>query len=136
VGERKTYPSDLTDEQWAVVGPFLGAWKAKHPSVSGQQGRYQLREIVNATQPGFTVGTCDDRRSRSLSRPREEPSTSFAEFLRCRLPGRISYVRGHRDADGTGVKGSIQMYQEVRFDPVMVGAAIAGDQLGTSEAGE
>jgi transposase len=48
VGKRKAYPSDLTDEQWAVVGPFLDAWKAKHPSVSGHQGRYQLREIVNA----------------------------------------------------------------------------------------
>jgi hypothetical protein len=22
MGERKAYPSDLTDEQWAVVGPF------------------------------------------------------------------------------------------------------------------
>jgi transposase len=48
VGKRKAYPSDLTDEQWEVVGPFLHAWKAKHPSVSGHQGRYELREIVNA----------------------------------------------------------------------------------------
>lgn len=42
------YPSDLTDAQWAVLGPFLVAWKAKHPSVSGHQGCYDLREIVNA----------------------------------------------------------------------------------------
>jgi transposase len=48
MGERKAYPSDLTDEQWAVVGPFLDAWKAKHPSVSGHQGRYSLREILNS----------------------------------------------------------------------------------------
>jgi transposase len=48
MGERKAYPSDLTDEQWAVVGPFLHAWKARHPSVSGDQGRYELREILNA----------------------------------------------------------------------------------------
>jgi transposase len=46
--ERKAYPSDLSDQQWAVVGPFLDAWKARHPSVSGHQGRYELREIVNA----------------------------------------------------------------------------------------
>ncbi len=45
---RAPYPSDLTDAQWAVVGPFLDAWKARHPSVSGHQGRYLLREIVNA----------------------------------------------------------------------------------------
>ncbi len=48
VGERAAYPSDLSDEQWAVVGPFLAAWKAKHPSASGHQGRYELREIVNS----------------------------------------------------------------------------------------
>ncbi|WP_432986311.1 IS5 family transposase [Dactylosporangium sp. CA-233914] len=48
MGERKRYPSDLTDEQWAVIGPFLDAWKARHPSVSGYQGRYELREIVNS----------------------------------------------------------------------------------------
>lgn len=44
---RKPYPSDVTDAQWAVVGPFLEAWKAQHPSVSGHQGRYELREILN-----------------------------------------------------------------------------------------
>ena len=48
MGERKAYPSDLTDEQWAVVGPFLDAWKARHPSVSGHTGRYSLREILNS----------------------------------------------------------------------------------------
>jgi transposase len=48
MGDRAAYPSDLTDEQWAVIGPFLQAWKAKHPSVSGHQGRYSLREILNA----------------------------------------------------------------------------------------
>jgi transposase len=48
MGERQAYPSDLSDQQWAVVGPFLDAWKARHRSVSGHQGRYELREIVNA----------------------------------------------------------------------------------------
>jgi transposase len=48
VEQRAAYPSDLTDAQWAVVGPFLQAWKARHPSVSGHQGSYDLREIVNA----------------------------------------------------------------------------------------
>jgi transposase len=48
VSGRAAYPSDLTDAQWAVIGPFLDAWKARHPSVSGHQGRYELREVVNA----------------------------------------------------------------------------------------
>jgi transposase len=48
VSDRAAYPSDLTDAQWALVGPFLEAWKAKHPSVSGHEGRYELREIVNS----------------------------------------------------------------------------------------
>lgn len=45
---RKPYPSDVTDEQWELVGPVITAWKARHPSVSGHQGKYAMREIVNA----------------------------------------------------------------------------------------
>jgi transposase len=45
---RRGYLSDLTDAQWAVLEPFLAGWKAKHPSATGHQGRYELREIVNA----------------------------------------------------------------------------------------
>lgn len=50
MGDRKPYPSDVTDEQWALIGPFLDAWKAKRVavSVSGRHGDYDLREIVNA----------------------------------------------------------------------------------------
>ncbi|MFC4114306.1 IS5 family transposase [Nonomuraea zeae] len=46
--ERKPYPSDLSDAQWALIEPVLTAWKAAHPSVSGHEGDYELREIVNA----------------------------------------------------------------------------------------
>ncbi|MFG2557289.1 IS5 family transposase [Streptomyces sp. NPDC048581] len=45
---RKPYPSDLTDEQWELVEPVIAAWKARHPSVSGHQGKYAMQEIVNA----------------------------------------------------------------------------------------
>ncbi len=48
VTERKPYPSDLSDAQWALIEPVLRAWKAAHPSVSGHDGNYGLREIVNA----------------------------------------------------------------------------------------
>lgn len=46
--ERRGYPSDLTDERWALIEPVITAWKAAHPSVSGHQGRYAMREIINA----------------------------------------------------------------------------------------
>ncbi len=48
MSERKPYETDLSDEQWALVEPVITAWKAAHPSVSGHQGRYEMREIVNA----------------------------------------------------------------------------------------
>ncbi len=48
VSERKPYPSDLSDEQWALIEPVITAWKARHRSVSGHQGAYAMREIVNA----------------------------------------------------------------------------------------
>ncbi len=46
--ERKSYKTDLSDVQWALIEPAIAAWKAAHPSVSGRQGRYEMREIVNA----------------------------------------------------------------------------------------
>ncbi|MEU3795772.1 IS5 family transposase [Streptomyces fructofermentans] len=48
MSERKPYKTDVSDEQWALVEPVIAAWKAMHPSVSGHQGRYAMREIVNA----------------------------------------------------------------------------------------
>lgn len=47
MSERKPYKTDLSDEQWALVEPVIAAWKAAHRSVSGHQGRYGMREIVN-----------------------------------------------------------------------------------------
>lgn len=48
VSERKSHKTDLSDEQWALVEPVITAGKAGHPSVSGHQGRYAMREIVDA----------------------------------------------------------------------------------------
>ncbi|MFF8918851.1 IS5 family transposase [Streptomyces sp. NPDC015032] len=48
MSERKPYPSDLSDEQWALIEPVITAWKDRHRSVSGHQGSYSMREIVNA----------------------------------------------------------------------------------------
>jgi transposase len=46
--DRKRYPSDLSDERWALIEPVITAWKAAHPSASGHQGGYEMREIINA----------------------------------------------------------------------------------------
>ncbi|WP_218038940.1 transposase [Acrocarpospora pleiomorpha] len=48
MSERKPYLSDLSDERWALIEPVITAWKAAHPSVSGHQSGYAMRENVNA----------------------------------------------------------------------------------------
>ncbi|MEI5011936.1 transposase, partial [Streptomyces sp. PmtA] len=48
MNDRQSYKSDLSDERWALIEPVIAAWKARHPSVSGHQGNYDMREIVNA----------------------------------------------------------------------------------------
>src|SRR5262249_8065957 len=48
VSQRRGYYTDATDEQWALVEPVIVAWKARHPSVSGHDGRYPMRAIVDA----------------------------------------------------------------------------------------
>ncbi|MFI6360747.1 transposase [Streptomyces sp. NPDC050743] len=40
--------SDLSDERWALIGPVITSWKARHPSASGHQGNHDMREIVHA----------------------------------------------------------------------------------------
>ncbi|GAB2722601.1 IS5-like element ISSco3 family transposase [Kitasatospora kifunensis] len=48
MGERRAYSSDLSDEAWELIRPVITAWKSRHLSVSGHQGRYEMREILNA----------------------------------------------------------------------------------------
>lgn len=48
--ERKSYPSDLSDEQWALIQPMITAWKQDRVtrSATGDPGACDLREAVNA----------------------------------------------------------------------------------------
>ncbi len=48
MSDRNPYKSDLSDERWALIEPVITAWKARHRSVSGHHGNYEMREIVNA----------------------------------------------------------------------------------------
>ncbi|WP_435225698.1 transposase [Streptomyces sp. Tue6028] len=48
MSDRQPYKSDLSDERWALIEPVIASWNAQHPSVSGHQGAYEMREIVNA----------------------------------------------------------------------------------------
>lgn len=47
--EREPYPSDLSDEQWALIEPMITAWKQDRVSRSatGDPGSCDLREVVN-----------------------------------------------------------------------------------------
>ncbi|WP_394438661.1 IS5 family transposase [Streptomyces sp. SGAir0957] len=56
MADRQPYPSDLSDEAWELIRPVLTAWKGRHPSVSGHQGRYAMREVVNAILYQARVG--------------------------------------------------------------------------------
>jgi transposase len=47
VSDRKPYPSDLSDAAWTLIEPIVTAWKARHPSPTGNSGRYEMREILN-----------------------------------------------------------------------------------------
>lgn len=48
--ERKPYPSDLSDVQWALIEPMTTAWKQDRVarSATGDPGFCDLREVVNA----------------------------------------------------------------------------------------
>lgn len=48
MSDRQPCKSDLSDERWALIEPVITAWKTQHPSISGHQGNYAMREIVNA----------------------------------------------------------------------------------------
>jgi len=48
VSERRGYYTDTTEEQWAMIGPVISAWKVRHPSASGHVGQYEMRRIVDA----------------------------------------------------------------------------------------
>jgi hypothetical protein len=53
---RKNYPSDLTDEQWAILEPMIPP--AKQSNRGGRPRRVDMREVLNTSpQP------------RGLSRP-------------------------------------------------------------------
>jgi transposase len=48
VSVRRTYPSDLSDAQWALIEPTLTAWRAARRGPGVAARIHDLREIVNA----------------------------------------------------------------------------------------
>ena len=48
--ERESYPSDLADEQWALIEPMITAWKRERVARSATRnpGGCDLRNVVNA----------------------------------------------------------------------------------------
>ncbi|MFJ3308458.1 transposase [Streptomyces sp. NPDC086549] len=56
MAERQSYPSHLSDEAWELIRPVITASKGQHRSVSGHEGRYEMRGIVNAILYQARVG--------------------------------------------------------------------------------
>ena len=46
--QRKKYPSDLTDEQWAIVGPMIPP--AKQNPRGGRPRNVDMREVLNTLE--------------------------------------------------------------------------------------
>jgi transposase len=48
--ERRPYPSDVSDEHWALIEPMITAWKQARVtrSATGDPRSCDLREVVNA----------------------------------------------------------------------------------------
>ncbi|MEU7501435.1 IS5 family transposase [Streptomyces griseofuscus] len=69
----------MSDERWALIEPVITAWKAGHPSVSGRQGRYEMREIVNAILYQSRTGCQWDYLPHDLP-PRSETYYYFAKW--------------------------------------------------------
>lgn len=81
MSERKPYQSDLTDEQWVLIEPVLTAWKNRHRCVSGHQGRYPMREIVNSILFQSRTGC-----QRALL-PNDPPPKSATYYTRTTITG-------------------------------------------------
>jgi transposase len=51
VSDRRPYPTDLSDDRWALIEPVLSAWRAKRAAAAlpiAPPPDHDLREIVNA----------------------------------------------------------------------------------------
>jgi transposase len=46
---RRSYPSDVSDEEWAFVAPYLSLLLSPVPQTAAQR-RHDLREVFNAVR--------------------------------------------------------------------------------------
>jgi transposase len=53
MSERRPYPSDVSDEEWAFVAPYLTLMREDAP-----QREYPLREVFNALRYVVRPGAC------------------------------------------------------------------------------
>ncbi len=96
MGSRKSYPSDLTDAQWAVIEPLVPAVRS-----GGRPGKHPRREIVNAILYVVRTG-CSWRQL-----PHDFPpwATVFWYFKQWRADGTVDAIHDRlraavRDAAG------------------------------------
>lgn len=51
--EKQRYPSDVTDDEWAFIAPYLTLMKEEAP-----QREYSLREVFNGLRWIVQTGAC------------------------------------------------------------------------------
>lgn len=74
---RKSYPSDLTDEQWAIVGPLIPS--AKQSKRGGRPRKVDMREVLNTLFSLNRSGCQWDRLPHDLL-PKSPVYDSFAQW--------------------------------------------------------
>jgi transposase len=86
MSERKTYPSDVNEEEWAILEPLVPAVKT-----GGRPARYSRREIMNAILYVLRTG-CSWRML-----PHDLPpwDTAYGYFNRWRKDGTWETIHRH-----------------------------------------
>jgi hypothetical protein len=90
--DRKRYPSDVSDERWALIEPVITAWKARHRSASGHQSVHSAASVP-ADTTGRDAGKKVPGRKRGLA----------ADILGLVIAVVVLAASAHENAAGTAL---------------------------------
>ncbi len=87
--KRKQYTTDLKDEEWALLAPYLGRLLAH--SGRGRKAKYELRLLINAVRYVLRNG-CTWRDLPGDFPPLAERVLPFCEVARARLVAQAQQI--------------------------------------------